>query len=575
MCCDVENLRCVSEFGNDGDGDEESEDRSYPVGGRHCIVPGQCTGGDADGASQRGDQPHRRVSAGCRVVMVLTLTYGVGVPHRRVKLVADGAELRAGFAAVREELGVPGEFSSSALEAAERAAQTPRLPQADLTDIGFVTIDPPGSMDLDQAMHISRLPRGYRVRYAIADVAAFVRPGDAVDLEAHTRGQTLYSPDTRTPLHPPALGEGAASLLPDRVRPALVWTIDLDDSGNQTEVDVARAMVRSRARLDYEGAQMSIDKATKSGKATTSNSDDDVLTLLAEVGKLRQQRETDRGAVSLRVPEQEVDVHGDGFRLSYRAPLPVEDWNAQISLLTGMAAAGLMLDAGVGILRTLPPPDQGAIDMLRRSAHVLGVEWPQSLTYQAFVRDLDPATDAGAALLELSTRLLRGAGYTAFDGAPPAQVEHSAVGAAYAHTTAPLRRLVDRYVGELCVAVCEGTEAPDWVRAGLSNLPTVMEVSDHRAHALERACIDLVEAVLLAPHVGETFEAAVVERNHHGGTVQLRNPPVRAKCDGDRLPLGEPLVVRLEKADPATRTLLFAPYDGRTADEPAGRPRHP
>lgn len=497
------------------------------------------------------------------------IAYGVGVPHRRVRLVADGAELRAGFAAVREELGVPGEFSPSALEVGANAARNPRLPTADLTDVGFVTIDPPGSMDLDQAMHISRLPGGYRVQYAIADVAAFVRPGDAVDLEAHTRGQTLYSPDMRTPLHPPALGEAAASLLPEQVRPALVWTIDLDESGNQTEVDVVKAMVRSRARLDYDGAQASIDAATGLG------SDGEVLALLAEVGKLREAREIDRGAVSLRLPEQEVDVEGLGFRLHYRAPLPVEDWNAQISLLTGMAAAGLMLDAGVGILRTLPPPDQGAIDMLRRSAHVLGVEWPKTVTYQAFVRELDPSTDAGAALLELSTRLLRGAGYTAFDGTPPEQPEHSAVGAAYAHTTAPLRRLVDRYVGELCVAVCAGGEVPEWVRSGLATLPTVMEVSDHRAHALERACIDLVEAVLLAPHVGETFDAAVVERNHHGGTVQLRTPPVRAKCDGDHLPLGEPLVVRLEKADPATRTLLFAPYDGRTADEPAGRPRHP
>jgi len=250
--------------------------------------------------------------------------------------------------------------------------------------------------------------------------------------------------------------------------------------------------------------------------------------------------------------------------LRYRAPLPVEDWNAQISLLTGMAAAGIMLEAGVGILRTLPAPDQGAVDMLRRSAHALDVEWPKSLTYQAFVRDLDPATDTGAALLELSTRLLRGAGYTAFDGTPPADHEHAAVAAPYAHTTAPLRRLVDRYVGELCAAVCAGSEVPAWVRDGLPTLPAVMAASDHRAHALERACVDLVETVLLAPHVGETFEAAVVERNHHSGTVQLRRPPVRAKCDGDALPLGERIEVRLERADPATRALLFVPIAGVT-----------
>jgi exoribonuclease R len=407
-------------------------------------------------------------------------------------------------------------------------------------------------MDLDQALHIERRRGGYRVRYAIADVGAFVRPGHPVDLEAHVRGETLYSPDLRTPLHPPALGEAAASLLPGQERPALVWTIDLDVDGRQREVDVTRAMVRSRERLDYAQAQAAIESKINGG------SDGGVLALLAEVGRLREALEVERGAVSLRLPEQEVGVDGDGFRLSYRAPLPVEDWNAQISLLTGMAAAGLMLDAGVGILRTLPPPDSGAVDMLRRSAAALDVEWPEPLTYQDFVRGLDPATATGAALLELSTRLLRGAGYTAFDGTLPAEHEHSAVAAAYAHTTAPLRRLVDRYVGELCVAVCAGREVPSWVRTALPALPAAMAAADHRAHALERACVDLVEAVLLARHVGETFTGVVVERNHHGGTVQLQTPPVRGRCDGDHLPLGERIEVRLEKADPAARSVLFA-----------------
>ncbi len=469
------------------------------------------------------------------------------MPHRRVTLVADGDDLRARFAVVRAELGVPGEFAPTTLQAAQRAAGDPTLPAADLTDIAFVTIDPPGSMDLDQALHIERRPHGYRVRYAIADVAAFVAPGDAVDAEAHARGQTLYSPDTRTPLHPPAIGEGAASLLPDRDRPALVWTIDLDSDGRVGEKNVAKAMVRSRRRLDYAQAQRLIDTPP----------DDEMLVLLAEVGKHRQALEIERGAVSLRLPEQEVDTDGDGFRLHYRAPLPVEDWNAQISLLTGMAAADLMLEAGVGIVRTLPPPDAGAIDMLRRSAAALDVEWPKTVTYQEFVRGLDPATDVGAALLELSTRLLRGAGYTVLDGGQPSQYQHSAVGAMYAHTTAPLRRLVDRYVGELCVAICAAQEIPEWVVAGLPTLPEVMATSEHLAHALERTCIDVVEAVLLAPHVGETFEATVVERNHHGGVVQLRVPPVRARCDGDGLPLGARVDVRLDKADPDSRALLF------------------
>jgi len=478
------------------------------------------------------------------------------MPHRRVRLSVNGPALREGFEAIRTELRVPSAFPSEVVAAAERAAAhwtaaTSTAP--DQTGVPYLTIDPPGSMDLDQAMHIARNGAGYRVRYAIADVAAFVSPGDTVDVEAHMRGETLYSPDMRTPLHPPAIGEAAASLLPDQVRPALVWTIDLDADGRQTAVDVKRALVRSTSRLNYSQAQQMIDAKTGEGAA------DGTLALLADVGRRRQALEVERGAVSLRLPEQEVDADGAGFRLRYRAPLPVEDWNAQISLLTGMAAAGIMLGANLGILRTLPPPDDGAIGLLHRVSHALGVPWPKHQTYQAFVRALDPATDIGAALIELSTRLLRGAGYTAFDGSPPAQPNHSAVAAPYAHATAPLRRLVDRYVGELCVAVCAHLDVPPWIREALPALADVMADSGHKAHALERACVDLVETVMMASHVGETFEGGVVETMKHGGIVQLRTPAVRARCDGEGLLLGARIDVRLTTADPATRTLLFAP----------------
>ena len=153
---------------------------------------------------------------------------------------------------------------------------------------------------------------------------------------------------------------------------------------------------------------------------------------------------------------------------------------------------------------------------------------------------------------------MRGAGYTAFDGTLPDQPQHSAVGAAYAHATAPLRRLADRYVGELCVAVCAGQPVPDWVRARLPTLPDIMAESGRRAHALEHACIDLVECALLSSHVGETFSADVVARNHRGGTVQLRVPPVIAHCEGADLSLGERIVVRLDTADVATGKVLFS-----------------
>jgi len=448
-----------------------------------------------------------------------------------------------GWDALRVELEVPGPFPDEVLREAEDVQ--PHQPGTDLTEVPFLTIDPSGSTDLDQAMALSKTGEGYRVLYAIADVAAFVRPGGAVDVEAHKRGETLYAPDRKSPLHPPILSEDRASLVADQDRPALVWTLDLDATGELTATDVRRAQVRSRRKLDYTEVQKAIDDGTGSPD----------LLLLKEIGLLRQQSARRRGAVDLPTPEQEVDREG---HLTYRAQLPAEQWNAQISLLTGMAAATIMLDGRIGLLRTLPTPGGAAVASLRRSALALGVPWPDGTPYGDVVSRLDPQDAAAAAVLTLATRLLRGAAYTAFDGTPPEQGTHSAVAAPYAHCTAPLRRLADRYVGEICLSLCAGTPVPAWVREALPRLPEEMAAADHRAHALDRAIVDLAEAMVLQHRVGEVFEGVVVESTAKGGTVQLTDPAVRAKLDVPDPPLAQTVRVRLELADPATRAVRFA-----------------
>ncbi|WP_055725000.1 RNB domain-containing ribonuclease, partial [Streptomyces niveiscabiei] len=460
------------------------------------------------------------------------------------------APLRAALADLRTELGVPAAFPPEVLAEAERAATNPTLPAYDATDIPFLTIDPPESTDLDQALHLSRQGTGYRVRYAIADVAAFVVPGGALDAEANRRVTTLYFPDGRVPLHPAVLSEGAASLLPDRPRPAALWTIDLDADGRTLAVDVRRALVRSRAKLDYAGVQKQIDEGTA----------EEPLALLKTIGELRERQEVERGGISLNVPEQEIVERDDTYELTYRAPLPADGWNAQLSLLTGMAAADLMLSSGTGVLRTLPAAPDGAVARLRRVAQALRIDWPHHVPYSRLIRSLDPRTPRHAAFLQECTSLLRGAGYTVFrDGALPDLTTHAAVAAPYAHCTAPLRRLADRYATELCLAAVVGDPPPEWVLAALDALPERMAEGGHRANAVERACVDVVEAAVLAGHVGETFDACVIDLENHHGTVHLESPAVVGRIDGDHLPLGEHLRVRLTRADPATRTVRFAP----------------
>src|SRR5262249_30058473 len=160
-------------------------------------------------------------------------------------------------------------------------------------------------------------------------------------------------------------------------------------------------------------------------------------------------------------------------------------------------------DAKIGLLRTLPPAATEAVDSLRRSAIALGFDWPPGAPYADVISYLDPKDGKAAAVLDLVPRLLRGAAYTAFDGDDPAESVHSAVGAPYAHCTAPLRRLADRFVSETCLAVCAGRTVPEPVRSALPALPELMASADHRSHALDRAATDLAEAIVLQPRVGE------------------------------------------------------------------------
>ena len=467
------------------------------------------------------------------------------------------APLVAALESLQRELGIPADFPAPVHDAAAAAAASLRLPSLDRTDLELVTIDPEGSRDLDQAVFVEAAGDGFTVWYAIADVAAFVTPGDPVDLESHRRGQTLYAPHRRTPLHPPELSEDAASLLPDQLRPAVLWCLGLDSHGELRSTSVTCAVVRSRAQLTYREVQDQLDAGTAP----------EPLQLPRTVGQLREQIERERGGVSLRVPEQEVVVEQDQWRVVHRSALPVEGWNAQISLLTGIAAAHLMLEGGVGLLRVLPPATDAALQKLRVTAEALRIPWPEEVSYPEFVRGLDPERGTHAAMLYACTLLFRGAGYAAFDGGPPQQSEHSALATPYAHVTAPLRRLVDRYGSEVCLALSAGQPVPEWVRGALPGLPEEMESSARRASAYERGIVNMVETLSLSARVGEEFTATVVEVREDGsrGTIIIRDPAVEASLKVPGLQLGAEVRVRLVSADVAAGRSVFEPVAGAAA----------
>jgi len=507
-------------------------------------------------------------------------------PQRHLRLV-NAAARTAGplLAELRTQLDVPGSFPADALTEAERAVADAPAGHEDATDLPLVTIDPPGAKDLDQAMFLERDGDGYVVHYAIADPASFVTPGGALDAALADRGVTFYGPDSAITLHPEVLSEVAASLLAGQPRPACLWTIRLDGDGQLVEAGVRRAQVRSREQLSYDQVQERIDAGAAG----------DSLTLLPEIGMLRARLELARGGASLEIPEQEIAADDDGYRLVYRATLPVEDWNAQISLLTGIAAAQIMREARVGVLRTLQPAQQRDIDRVRRAAAGLGIDWPEDASYGEVLAGLDASVPEHAAFFHEATALFRGSGYLTFDGDLPPESPHSAIAAEYAHVTAPLRRLVDRYGLEICLAHTAGQDVPDWVREALDGLPGIMDRARQRSSAYERACVDLLEAIMMRGRVGQKLTGVVVDVDTPGadgsgagtdggsgggsgtdggsgggngsgdstgaelrGTILLAEPAIRGRVQGVGLPLGERVTVRLARADVDERRVEFA-----------------
>jgi VacB/RNase II family 3'-5' exoribonuclease len=455
---------------------------------------------------------------------------------------AAAAAMRAGIDAIAGQLRLPGAFPPAVEEAAATAAAGARRAAAtthtDRTDLELVTLDPASSTDLDQAFAIERAGGDVVLRYAIADVGAFVRPGDVIDAEAWERGVTVYLPGRRVPLHPAALAEDAASLLPGDDRLAVLLTVRIADDGTAVLDHAERAVVRSRAKLAYESV-------------TPAELPDG----FEELARRVMAAEAARGASRVEFPEQELSADDGGFVLQLRPRRWSEEWNAAMSLAANLAVADALVAAGTGLFRVMPPVDERDLRRLRHAARAFGLAWPDDVPLDRFERSLPRDDHRTSAFLLAVRRASGGASYAPFD--PERRPWHAAVAATYAHATAPLRRLQDRYVLEATLAVVAGRDVPGDVADAFERLPAAMERAERRAAQADAAALDLAEAVALSGCVGEVFRAVVTDEDQRGVRVQLDDPPVVARVDARRVDPGDEVRVRLVRADPDTRSVVF------------------
>jgi ribonuclease R len=461
----------------------------------------------------------------------------------------------------------------------------PRL--VDLTHVPFVTIDNEGSRDLDQALHLERDRRGFRVRYALADAAHFVRPGTALFDHALSRGASYYLPGWSIPMLPRALSEGLVSLGPRVARRALVFEMRLDARGGCLETRASRARIVSRAQLTYRGVQAFLDAGA--GHAYEREEFAESLRLLREVGELRVADAEGRDVVQHRREPVEIGLDERMTFVIYAGPRnDVERYNEQVSLLCNAEGARLLRRAEGSphvqpIYRVHPRPSAervevlaGTLERLVQAHDARDPRWrwrrAEGQSLAAYLRALPYDLHPGLARALERQAILANVRST-YSEAPG---EHHGVGAeAYARFSAPMREIVGVFLHK---ELCEHLDGPAPRAPGAPDDDALREriiASAHRARALQAQLEARADRLALDAVFERDRGMTQPERPARRGTVlgitasklyvALEEPPLEVKLYAQDLSraLGEPVELG---ADGVTLRRKSGPLVARIGD---------
>ena len=528
---------------------------------------------------------------------------GMGLPAARiVERLGDSRDPRAFSLIAIHSHGIPTAFSAEALALAERAKPVTLGQRTDLRPVPLVTIDGADARDFDDAVWAEPdpdEPGGWHAIVAIADVAWYVRPDDALDHAAEERGNSVYFPDRVVPMLPEALSNELCSLKPGVDRACLAVDLWIDGEGRLHRHRFRRGLMRSAARLTYEEVQDAIEGRPNS---TTAPLHESVLQPLYGVFAALERARRKRGTLELDLPERKImlDESGRVTRIEPRARLDSHRLIEELMIAANVAAAETLERLRHPCLyRVHDAPDPAKLEALREFLKGIGIPGlalakGQVVKPRHFGEILRRAADTPYAML-VPQLVLRSQAQAIYS---PMNIGHFGLALRrYAHFTSPIRRYADLLVhrGLIAALALAGAEAEPVTGKDLAGLGEQVSMTERRAAAAERSAADRYIAAFLAERVGARFEGRINGVTRAGlfvtlsetgadGLVPMRGLPSdfydheesRHRLVGRRtrrsFTLGDEVEVMLAEADIVTGSLRFALYTGTTATADSRRP---
>ncbi|GAB5457508.1 MAG: ribonuclease R [Henriciella sp.] len=475
---------------------------------------------------------------------------------------------------------IPTEFPSEVIALAESAKATD-CPREDLRDTPLITIDPADARDHDDAVFAEELDNGWRVIVAIADVAAFVTPGSALDKEALKRGNSTYFPDRVVPMLPFELSADACSLKEGQDRACMAVEMFFDTSGKKSRHRFLRATMRSAAGLSYEEAQAAID-GNPSDRAKPLL--DTVLRPLWGAYESLKTARAKRAPLELDLPERKVEIGEDGSVAGIRTK---ERFDAhklieEMMIQANVAAAEELEKRDTPLIyRIHDAPSDAKIAALAEFLKTLDVKWPlgektQTRRFNTLLADFEGSDDA-AVVSEIVLRSQSQAIYS------PENIGHFGLNLRkYAHFTSPIRRYSDLIVHRALITSLQ--LGPDGLSkeqgAALEHTAEHLVMTERRSMAAEREATDRYLALFMADRVGAEFDGRIAGVNKAGVFIRLNETgadgfapaskisheywrfddasmALVAEKSGKRYEMGQVVTVRLMEVTPLEGGLLL------------------